>query len=59
MRIYTKFELEVLEIEEDVVRTSGVIGGGDSSGSSVGGGNGDNGLEDPNKNDDIIEDWGI
>ena len=49
MKVYQKFEVEVLELEEDIVRTSGSLGGG---------GNGDNGLEDPNDKDDLVEDFG-
>ena len=52
MKLFRKLELEVLELEEDIVRTSGSIGGGESSGGAG------NGLEDSNKNDDIIDDWG-
>ena len=47
---------------------SGASGGGNSSSSRVGGtigggsssvGGGDNGLEDPNDRDDLIDDWGM
>ncbi len=51
MKAYNKFELEVLELEEDIVRTSGGLSGGGN-----GGGSGIN--EDPNANDDLVEDFG-
>lgn len=50
MKVYNKFELEVLELEEDIVRTSGGLGGG---------GNGGDGLdESPNDHDDLVDDFG-
>ena len=49
MKVYNKFELEVLELEEDIVRTSGGLSGG---------GNGGDGLdEDANEHDDLVEDF--
>ncbi len=51
MKVYQKLELDILELEEDVVRTSGIT--------SSGGGNGGGGLnEDPNQYDDVIDDMG-
>lgn len=50
MKVYQKLELEILELEEDVIRTSGV---------SSSSGNGGGGLnEDPNQYDDVIDDMG-
>ena len=50
MRVYQKRELEMLELEEDIVRTSGGMSGG---------GNGGGGLDEgPNIYDDVIDDMG-
>ena len=68
MKEYKKLLMEIFELEEDIVRTSGGInnGGGDSSGggSSSGGGGaggGDSSLDDSdpaNKWDDLLPDFG-
>ena len=50
MKVYQKFEVEVLELEEDIVRTSGSLGGGGNEGDGL--------NEDPNQYDDVIDDMG-
>ena len=53
MKEFKKFTIEILELEEDIVRTSGISGDGGS------GDSGDLDLDDPiNDKDDIIPDFG-
>ena len=56
MKEFKKFTIEILELEEDIVRTSGISGDGGDGGD---GGSGDLDLDDPmNEKDDIISDFG-